>query len=243
MESAVHRIPALRRPGSASSTTARRASPPTTSSCSVRPRACGASSSRRFQLRGIASAGGAGRALAEWVVEGEPTGDLLGVDLRRFAPFNGQHRWLRDRVGEVLGLHYAVPWPNRSFETARPLRRSPVHALLADAGRLFGSPRWAGSAPNCLRAARRAALLDYSWERPTGWLGRPPSRPPPASAVAVFDQTSFSKYLVSGRTPSAPLQWLCTADVAVPAVAPSTPALLNRARHLRGGPHGHAARR
>ena len=66
-----------------------------------------------FNSVGIASAGGAGRALAEWVVNGEPTSDLSAVDIRRFAPFNGNNQWLHDRVGEILGLHYEVPWPNR----------------------------------------------------------------------------------------------------------------------------------
>ena len=80
-----------------------------------------------FNSVGIASAGGAGRALAEWIVEGEPTMDLVGVDIRRFASFHGNNRWLRDRVAEILGLHYAVPWPNRELETARPFRRSPLH--------------------------------------------------------------------------------------------------------------------
>ncbi|HLK00777.1 MAG TPA: FAD-dependent oxidoreductase, partial [Streptosporangiaceae bacterium] len=65
-----------------------------------------------FNSVGIALAGGAGRALAEWIVAGAPTMDLVAQDIRRFAGFNGNSQWLRDRVGEVLGLHYAVPWPN-----------------------------------------------------------------------------------------------------------------------------------
>ena len=64
-----------------------------------------------FNSVGIATAGGAGRALAEWIVNGTPTSDLTGVDIRRFAPFNGNVRWLHDRVGEVLGLHYEIPGP------------------------------------------------------------------------------------------------------------------------------------
>ena len=65
---------------------------------------------------------------------GEPTSDLSGVDIRRFALFNGNNQWLHDRVGEVLGLHYAVPWPNRELETARPFRRSPAYHLLEVSG-------------------------------------------------------------------------------------------------------------
>ena len=74
-----------------------------------------------FNSVGIASAGGAGRAMAEWIVEGGPTMDLISADLRRFSPLAGNTDWLRARVGEVLGLHYALPWPNRELETARPL--------------------------------------------------------------------------------------------------------------------------
>ena len=62
-----------------------------------------------FNSVGIATAGGAGRALAEWIVNGAPTTDLTGVDIRRFAPFNGNNRWLRDRVAEVLGIALRNP--------------------------------------------------------------------------------------------------------------------------------------
>ncbi len=92
-----------------------------------------------FNSVGIASAGGAGRALAEWIAGGEPATDLSSVDLRRFARFHGNNQWLHDRVGEVLGLHYAVPWPNRELGTARPFRRSPVYHLLKEANACFGS--------------------------------------------------------------------------------------------------------
>ncbi len=65
-----------------------------------------------------------------------PTTDLTGVDIRRFAPFNGNVSWLHDRVAEILGVHYEIPpWPNRELATARPFRRSPpVHHLLVAAG-------------------------------------------------------------------------------------------------------------
>ena len=72
---------------------------------------------------------GAGRALASWIVNGTPTTDLTSVDIRRFAPFNGNNRWLHDRVAEILGLHYEIPWPNREMATARPFRRSSRRAI------------------------------------------------------------------------------------------------------------------
>jgi 4-methylaminobutanoate oxidase (formaldehyde-forming) len=168
-----------------------------------------------FNSVGIASAGGAGRALAEWIVEGRPTTDLVGVDIRRFAAFNGNNRWLRDRVGETLGLHYAVPWPNRELETARPFRRSPLHHLLAGANACFGS-RMGWERPNYFAPPGEDAAIEYSWGK-QNWLPWSASEQAAArGAVAVFDQTSFSKYLVLGRDAEAALQWICTNDVAVP---------------------------
>ena len=178
-----------------------------------------------FNSVGIASAGGAGRALAEWIVEGEPTVDLVAQDIRRFAPFNGNNQWLHDRVGEILGLHYEIPWPNRELVTARPFRRSPVHHLLAAKGRVrFEDGMGAGQR---VRAARPARRLEYSWDRPE-WLGlggrRAGGHP---RAVAVFDETSFGKLgRRPGRRDGAP-----------------APVHGGRGRGWPGRLHGHAQRR
>ncbi|MCW2764848.1 MAG: dependent oxidoreductase [Nocardioides sp.] len=168
-----------------------------------------------FNSVGIASAGGAGRALAEWIVEGEPTTDLVGVDIRRFAPFNANNRWLRDRVAEVLGLHYAVPWPNRELETARPFRCSPLHDRLAAVGAVFGS-RMGWERPNVFAPSPAEARLDYSWGKQTWLPWSAAEQRACRSDVAVFDQTSFSKYIVDGPDAVDALQWICANDVDVP---------------------------
>ncbi len=168
-----------------------------------------------FNSVGIASAGGAGRALAEWIVEGAPTSDLTSVDIRRFAPFNGNVRWLRDRVGEVLGLHYEIPWPNREMRTARPFRRSPVHHLLVEANANFGS-RMGWERANFFAPAGESPTIDYSWGTQNWLPWSAVEQTSTRSGVTVFDQTSFSKYLLRGPDAAAGLQWLCTADVDVP---------------------------
>ena len=168
-----------------------------------------------FNSVGIASAGGAGQALAEWVVEGEPTTDLVAVDIRRFAGFNGNNRWLRDRVSEVLGLHYAVPWPNRELETARPFRRSPLHQVHIDANAGFGS-RMGWERPNFFAPRGAEPAVGYSWGKQNWLPWSAAEQRATRERVAVFDQTSFSKYLVLGRDAEASLQWLCTNDVAAP---------------------------
>lgn len=168
-----------------------------------------------FNSVGIASAGGAGRALAEWIVNGEPTTDLTGVDIHRFAPFNGNVRWLHDRVAEVLGVHYEIPWPNRELTTARPFRRSPVHHLLVAANANFGS-RMGWERANFFAPADREPVIDYTWGKPNWLPWSAAEQISTRTAVTVFDQTSFSKYLVVGPDAERALQWLCTNDVAVP---------------------------
>jgi len=179
-----------------------------------------------FNSVGIASAGGAGRALAEWIIDGEPTSDLLAVDIRRFAHFNGNSQWLRARVGEVLGLHYAIPWPNREFETARPFRQSPTYERLAAANACFGS-KMGWERANFFARPGEDPAIEYSWGK-QNWL--------PCSAaeqratredVALFDQTSFSKYLVIGADAERALQWICSNDIAVEPGRAVYTALLN----------------
>jgi glycine cleavage system aminomethyltransferase T/glycine/D-amino acid oxidase-like deaminating enzyme len=163
-----------------------------------------------FNSVGIASAGGAGRALAEWVVEGAPSMDLTGVDVRRFSPYAADEGWLRSRVAEILGLHYAVPWPNREPETARDVRLSPLHERTAAAGATFGTRNgWE-------RPLYFGPPLDYSWGRPD-WLDHSAAEQVACrTAVALFDQTSFSKYAVSGAGALRTLQWVCANDIDVP---------------------------
>ena len=163
---------------------------------------------------GIATAGGAGRALAEWIVNGAPTSDLTGVDIRRFAPFNGNTRWLHDRVAEVLGLHYEIPWPNREMKTARPFRRSPVHHLLEAANANFGS-RMGWERANFFAPDGVDPTIQYTWGKPNWLPWSAAEQTTTRTAVTVFDQTSFSKYLMVGPDAESALQWLCTADVGV----------------------------
>ncbi|MFN8192084.1 MAG: FAD-dependent oxidoreductase [Nocardioidaceae bacterium] len=168
-----------------------------------------------FNSVGIASAGGAGRALAEWIVAGEPTSDLVSVDIRRFAPFNGNNRWLRDRVAEVLGVHYDIPWPNRELTTARPFRCSPLYDRLAARGANFGS-RMGWERVNFFAPVGQSAELSYTWGKPAWLPWSAAEQRACREAVAVFDQTSFSKYVVSGPGTVAAMQWICANDVDVP---------------------------
>src|SRR3954465_15705415 len=168
-----------------------------------------------FNSIGIASGGGAGRALAEWIVEGEPTLDLWPVDIRRFARFHDNDRLLKERVSEVLGLHYMMPWPNRELQSARPLRRSPLYDRLSAQNALFGS-KMGWERTNFFAPMKQDARLDYSWERQNWFHYAASEHKATREAVAITDLTSFAKFVVQGGEAEAALQRLCANDVAMP---------------------------
>jgi glycine cleavage system aminomethyltransferase T/glycine/D-amino acid oxidase-like deaminating enzyme len=167
-----------------------------------------------FNSAGIANSGGAGRLTAEWILAGEPPMDLWEVDIRRFGAFTGNRKALAERTGETLGLHYAMRWPRQELQTARPLRTSPLYDLLAAKGAEFGSKNgWERA--NYFRppgAARPADTLGTP-----GWLPWVQAEQKATrEAVALYDQTSFSKLLLQGRDALAVLQRLCANEMDVP---------------------------
>jgi glycine cleavage system aminomethyltransferase T/glycine/D-amino acid oxidase-like deaminating enzyme len=168
-----------------------------------------------FNSIGIASGGGAGRALAEWILGGEPSLDLWPVDIRRFAAFHGDDAWLKARVTEVLGLHYAMPWPNRELVSAWPQSRSPLYDRLRAKHALFGS-KMGWERPNFFAPSAPEARLDYSFGRQNWFAYAAEEHRAAREAVALFDLTSFAKYLLQGPDAEAALQHLCANDVAVP---------------------------
>jgi sarcosine dehydrogenase len=179
-----------------------------------------------FNSIGIASGGGAGRALAEWIVQGEPTLDLWPVDIRRFARFHDNDGFLKGRVSEVLGLHYMMPWPNRELNSARPLRCSPLYGRLAAQHALFGS-KMGWERPNFFAPTRADARIDYSWGRQNWFSYAATEHQAAREAVTIMDLTSFAKFLVQGRDAESSLQRLCANDVAVPVGGTVYTGLLN----------------
>ena len=91
-----------------------------------------------FNAFGIASGGGAGMALAEWVAKGEPPYDLWSVDIRRFGRNHLDVNWVRARTLEAYSKHYTIAWPFEEYTSGRPIRRSPLYDRLKSQGGVFG---------------------------------------------------------------------------------------------------------
>jgi len=151
-----------------------------------------------FNAFGIASAGGAGKALSEWITEGAPEFDLWSADIRRFGRYTRDNQQLRLRALEGQARHYTMSWPDHEHEACRPLRRSPLYERLRDKGACFGAK--------------------FGWER-ANWFapdgvepkdvpsfGEPNWMPHSAEEhkacreqAILIDQSSFAKYVLVGK--------------------------------------------
>ena len=163
---------------------------------------------------GIVSSGGAGMALAHWMTEGEPPFDLWEVDIRRAQPFQRNRRYLKERVTETLGLLYADHYPFRQVETARGVRRSPLHEHLKARGAVFGEVAgWERA--NWFAREGQEREYRYSWG-PQNWFDNQKAEHMAVrEKVGLFDMTSFGKIRIEGRDACAFLQRVCANDIDV----------------------------
>lgn len=147
---------------------------------------------------GIVSSGGAGYALAHWIVEGEPPFDLWDVDIRRAQPFQRNRQYLQARVTESLGLLYADHYPYRQPDTARGIRRSPLHATLAARGAVFGEAAgWERA--NWFAEPGEQRAYEHDWHRQNWFGAQAREHAALREGVGLYDMSSFGKIRVEGR--------------------------------------------
>src|SRR5437764_744244 len=182
---------------------------------------------------GLAGAGGIGKIMSEWIVDGRPEWDVWPLDWRRFGRQYRSRGYTLARTYEALSQYYDIKYPGEEKKAGRPLRVSPVYqrhiALDASFGEKGGWERvnWYES---------NAAHGDDSL-RPRGWAGEnwSPAIEVEARAareeVALFDQSSFSKLEVLGPGALALLEKLCANRIDRPVGTIVYTQLLNK----RGG--------
>src|SRR5690242_2173250 len=154
-----------------------------------------------FCAHGLAGAGGMGRLVAEWIIDGSPSMDAWEMDSRRFGRAYTSRDYTLARTREVYSTYYDVKCPGHERAAGRPLRLSPIYPRLAELGAAFGEKSgWERAnwfEPNGTRG-------DESL-RPRGWAGRLWAPAIGAEHVAcresaaLFDFTSFAKIEVRGR--------------------------------------------
>jgi dimethylglycine dehydrogenase len=180
---------------------------------------------------GVTAAGGAGWQLAEWIVEGEPSIDMMGVDPRRFGPY-ATGGYLRQKTEEAYRKVFTIHYPDEERGAARPLRRSPCYDRLKEAGAVFGTiygwerPGWfapAGYALSDTVIKKPDVLLNVNHHHPQGetpprerWSFRRSNYFPHVgaecrhlrNAAGMLDMSPFAKYIVSGAGAEAWLNYI-----------------------------------
>jgi 4-methylaminobutanoate oxidase (formaldehyde-forming) len=168
-----------------------------------------------FNAFGIASGGGAGWVLAQWVASGEAPMDLWVVDIRRFSDLHKDRNWVNERTLEAYGKHYTVGFPHEEYQSGRPRIVSPLYERLKMLNACFGSklgwerPNWfapKGAEPEDIYSMGRQNWFDAVGEEHKAVRER----------VGIFDQSSFAKYELRGKDAADALSWICANDVARP---------------------------
>ena len=163
---------------------------------------------------GIQTSGGLGRALADWMHTGKAPMDLWGNDIRRMFPFQSTQHYIQNRVTETLGLLYDNHYPYKQMQTARNLRLSPLHQRLTEHNACFGEAAgWERA--NWFAPEGVPPEYQYSFGKQNWFEYSAAEHRAARENVALFDQSSFSKYLVQGRDAVKLLQRISSANVDV----------------------------
>ena len=165
-----------------------------------------------FNSIGIASAGGAGRVTAEWMINGYMNEDLYSLDIKRFQKFHSSKKFIMNRVTETLGDLYGMHWPYKQHKTSRNQRLLPYHEKLKKAGACFGQsgeyerPMWYalnGSKPE----------YEYSFNYQNWYPSVEYECKNTVKNLGLFELSPFSKYEIKGEKAHKELQILCTANI------------------------------
>jgi 4-methylaminobutanoate oxidase (formaldehyde-forming) len=166
--------------------------------------------------QGIIYGPGAGKALAEWIVEGHPTMDLTEVDIARMGRWANNRAWLHEKTHETLGRLYAMHWPGLQSEHGRGVRRSPLLAELRAAGAAVGEAAGWDRAAWFEPGATAEPEWRYDFHRPSWFEPVGEEMRAAREGVALFDLSTYAKFIVQGPLALEGLQLLCTSDLDVP---------------------------
>ncbi len=181
-----------------------------------------------FNAFGIASAGGAGKALAEWVSTGVPSMDLGQVDIRRFGKVHNNDDWIAQRTVELCSKHYTMGWPHEEHQSARPRYRSVIYDDLRNLNVCFGEklgwerPNW--FAPDGVKPVDSPSFGRANWFEYVGLEHRAVRE-----KVGVIDQSSFAKFMLEGEQAAVALEHMCSSRIDRPVGSVIYTQMLNQA--------------
>ena len=155
---------------------------------------------------GITAAGGAGWQLAEWIVECEPTVDMLGVDPRRFGPY-ATKSYLVKKNEEAYADVFAIHYPDEERPAARPLRTSPCYDRMKERGAVFGQ-LFGWERPNWFAPEGVEQKDEWSFRRSSYYEHVGNECKNTAINAGLLDMTAFAKCRVQGPGALKFLNWI-----------------------------------
>jgi glycine cleavage system aminomethyltransferase T/glycine/D-amino acid oxidase-like deaminating enzyme len=169
-----------------------------------------------FCAHGLAGAGGVGRVMAEWILQGEPAMDVWEMDIRRFGPHFRSPGYTLKRAKEVYETYYDIRYPGHERQAGRPLRTSSAYPWHSEHGAAFGEK----SGWERVNWYESNAAAGDEGLRPRGWAGMHWSPAIGAEHRAtreragLFDESSFAKLEIAGPGAADFLEGLCDNRVA-----------------------------
>ena len=165
-----------------------------------------------FNSTGMMSSAGAGKAMAEWVVDGEPSLDLWALDVSRFDRAASARSFVVSRTDETVADLFRMHWPYKQAKAGRDVRRSAFHHVFAKAGAVFGAPTgW--ERPLWFAQNEDESAFRYSYGQQHWWAAAEREARTMAEGVGLFELSPFTKIDVQGPDALALLQYLCANDI------------------------------
>ncbi len=165
-----------------------------------------------FNSIGIASAGGAGKVTAEWMINGHINEDLFSLDIKRFQKFHSSKKFIMERVTETLGDLYGMHWPYKQHTTSRNQKLLPYHDELKKAGACFGTTS-GYERPMWYSMNGKQSKYEYSFGFQNWYPSAKYETINARKNVGLFDLSSFSKFDLKGQSIHDELQKISTANI------------------------------
>ena len=171
-----------------------------------------------LSFNGFGMAGGLGREVARWFIEGQTRVNLIAFDIRRFGEHYQNTDYVSARARETYKYYYYPKFPLDQFEWGRPYRKSPLYARLDQLGAVFGEKNAIeranyfvpGQAGRMEGADQRE---NFGWERPDYWSEWRGEHEAIRERVGILDMSSFGKIEVQGPGALALLQRVAANNV------------------------------
>jgi 4-methylaminobutanoate oxidase (formaldehyde-forming) len=164
-----------------------------------------------FNSIGIGSSGGAGKAVADWMIKGYTDKDLFSLDVKRFEKFNSSLKFIKERTTETLGNLFKMHWPYKQLETSRNIKLLPYHKELKKLGACFG--QMAGYERPMWFSKNKKPIYKYSFGNQNWYESAKRECLNTRNNLGFFDLTPFVKFDLSGQFAHEQLQYLCTNNV------------------------------